>query len=327
MVHMSMHISRLLCAGFLMAGVGFAGAQSAASYPNKPVRIIVPFGPGGAVTTVITALGDRVSKELGQNFINDYRPGADTALGIGIAAKATADGYTLLEATSSYVVNHWLNPDLPFDSIKDLTPITMMARSNYVLVVHTSVPNTLKDFISYAKANPGKLNMGYVGSVALVNFQLFMNVAGIKFTPVPYKAGPLAAAALLNGEHVGNITGLAPFEAFIRAGRLKALAVTGDKRSPVLPDVPTFAEAGLKEFNTYNWFALLAPGKTPKDIIRKLNAQFRKAQEAPEAISMLAKVNVETFPTTVEEAEKFIRAEAALYGKLVKESGLKAGGN
>ena len=316
----------LVCAGFL-AAAGSAGAQSAAGYPNKPVRVIIPFTAGGAVTTVMSALGDRVGKELGQNFIADYRPGGDTILGVSAVATSAPDGYTLAEATSSYLVNYWLHPDLPVNYLRDLTPVAMLARSNYVLAVHPSVPGTLKEFIAYAKANPAKMNMAYFGSVALLNWHMFMNASGVKVTAISYKGSAQAATDLLSGQVVANIGGLAAVQSLVKAGKLKAIAVTGDKRSAVLPEVPTFAEAGLKDFNPYNWFVLLAPAKTPRDIVDKLNGQFRRAQQAPEAIDMLDKINVEVFPTTVGEAEQYIRSQAAQYGKIIKEAAIKAESN
>src|SRR4051812_24242169 len=155
-----------------------AGAQSAASYPNKPVRVIIPFAPGGAVTPVITVLGEKVSKETGQNFLQDYRPGGDTVVGVGAAAKSPPDGYTLLLATSSYLANHFMTPNLPFDTLNDLAPVAMLGRSTYVLVVHPPVANTLGEFLAKAKARPGDYDAAYVGSVALLNLQIFLRAAG-----------------------------------------------------------------------------------------------------------------------------------------------------
>ena len=327
MVKLSKQVAHLLCAGILLAAAGSAGAQSAAGYPNKPVRVIIPYAVGGAITTVMNVLGDKVGKEAGQNFLADYRPGGDTVVGVGAAAKAAPDGYTLLMATSSYLVNHFLSPNLPFDTLKDIAPIAMTGRSANLLMVNPAVASTLKEFIANAKANPGKLNMAYAGSVALVYYAHFMNVAGIKFIPISYKAGPAAVTAVAAGEVAGAIFAAAPAQALIKAGKLKGLAITGDARSAVLPEVPTFAEAGLKEFNSYSWFALLAPSKTPRDIIEKLNGQFRRAQQAPDAINALNTANIDTFIATVDETENFIRAEAAQMGKVIKEAGIKLESN
>lgn len=301
-------------------------AQSATNYPSKPVRVIIPFAPGGAITNVMTVLGERVSKETGQNFLADYRPGADSAVGVGIAAKSNPDGYTLLMATSSYLVNHYLGEKLPFDTLKDIAPVAMTGRSNTLLMVNPSVASTIKDFIAFARARPGEVNMAYAGSVALVWYQHFMKVAGIKFVPISYKGGPLSAAAVASGEAHGAIFGVAAVLSLVKAGKLKGLAITGDARSSVLPDVPTFAEVGLKDFNFYTWFALLAPSNTPRAIVDKLNEQFRRAQQSPEAIKMLGNANIDTFVATVGETEKFVRAEAAQIGRVIKESGIKAGG-
>ncbi len=318
------HLSQLLCAGLLIAAASSVGAQSAATYPNRPVRVIVPFTAGGAVSTIVNLLGDRFAKETGQPMIADYRPGGDTVVGFGIAAKATPDGYTLLEGTSSYMSNHWMIPDLPFDSLKDLTPVAMLGTSSYVLTINPSIANSLSEFISRAKTRPGELNFAYTGSVAILSGQLFMKAAGIKMQLISYKGTALLTAAVVGGEAVGSITGLTTVQPLITAGRLRALAVTGDKRMGPLPDVPTFAEAGLKDFTPTNWFVLLAPAKTPRDIIVKMNTIVRKAQQSPDMIRTLSNANIDIYSTSVAEAQKFIQSEAAVYGKVIKESGIKA---
>ena len=311
-----------LAVSLLALTMGAACAQSAASYPNKPVRVIIPFAPGTSLTTIMTALADRVAKEMGQNFLADYRPGGDTAVGVGAAARSAPDGYTLLQATSSYVVNNWLNPDLPYDAMKDLTPAAMLGKTGFVLVANPAAPNTLKEFIAYAKANPGRLNMSYAASGGLLNFYMLMNAAGIEFVPVSYAGAPQAVSSVLSGDTTGTLTTAGNVTSLVSAGKLKALAVTGDKRSRSFPNAPTFVEAGVKDFNPTNWFVLLAPARTPKDILEKLNAQFRKAQQAPEAIDMLEKVNIDMFSASVDEAERFVRSESAVYGKAVKDSGM-----
>ena len=321
-------IARLLCTGILMAVASAAGAQSAAGYPNKPVRLILPYAVGGGTAPVTNLLPDRFRRDTGQNFILDNRPGGDGVVGINSAAKAAPDGYTLVGSTVSIIVNYWLRPDLPYHTLKDLTPVVSMSRSESVLAVHPSFPaNDLKEFIGYARANPGKVNVANVSASGALNYQMFMNVTGTKLTTINYKGGGQALIELLGGQVPVYIAGIGNVQSFIRAGKLKGFGISGDKRSPVLPDVPTFAEAGLKEFDTGNWFMLFAPSKTPKAIVEKLNAQMRKIMQEPEVISMLAQQSLAPYPMTVAQGEKFIRTEAARIGKLVKDAGLKPGEN
>jgi tripartite-type tricarboxylate transporter receptor subunit TctC len=313
-----------LYASLLMTMAGLTCAQSASNYPMKPVRVVIPSAPGTAFTLTMTALGDRMGHELGQNFLADYRPGAETVLGVGIAAKAAPDGYTLLQVTTSYLVNYWLNPRLPFDSLKDLTPVAMLGRTSFILAVQPTSASSLKDFISHVKANPGQINMAYSSSGGLLNFHMLMNAANIKFVPINYKGAPASVTSVIAGDTYGTLTTAGNLVSYINAGKLRALAVTGDKRNALLPDTPTFAEAGLKQFNPTNWFALLAPSRTPREIIQKLNVEVRRAQQSPEAVSLLERVNIDVFSMTVDQAEKFIRSEAAVYGKAIKDAGIKA---
>jgi tripartite-type tricarboxylate transporter receptor subunit TctC len=209
MVKLSRPIPRLLCTGFLMAVAGSAGAQSAADYPHKPVRLILPYAPGGGTAPVTNILPEKFSKDLGQNFILDNRPGGDGVIGINAAAKANPDGYTLLGSTVTIIVNYWLRPDLPYNTLKDFTPVAALSRSESVLTVHPSFPaNDLTEFISYARANPGKVNVASVSASGVLNYQRFMNVTGTKLTSVNYKGGGQALIDLLGGHVPVYIAGV-----------------------------------------------------------------------------------------------------------------------
>jgi tripartite-type tricarboxylate transporter receptor subunit TctC len=281
---------------------------------------------GGGTAPVTNLLPERFSRDFGQNLIVDNRPGGDGVIGINAAAKAAPDGYTLLGSTVTIIVNYWLHPDLPYNTLKDFTPVSTLSRAESVLAVHASFPaNDLKEFISYARANPGKVDVASVSASNVLNYQRFMNVTGTRLTTVNYKGGGQALVDLLGGHVPVYIAGVGNVQSFIRAGKLKGLAISGDKRSPVLPDVPTFPEAGLKDFDTNNWFMLFAPSKTPRDIIEKLNAELRRIMEAPDVAGALAKQSLTPYLTTVSQSEKFVRAEADRIGKLIKDSGLKAG--
>ena len=316
---------RLLGAGLLAMLAGPVGAQSAAGYPNKPVRIIVPFAAGGSITPVMQMFSDRFRQELGQNFLLDYRPGGDTAVGMAAAAKAAPDGYTLVMNSSGYIVNHWLMPDLPYDTIKDFTPISTLTRSDLILVANPSVARSLKEFISYAKANPGKVNLSSGSAIGVLSYQSLMNVTGTKLTVVNYKGGPQPVSDVIAGHVNGTLTGVPNVEQFVKTGKLVGLAISGNRRNTALPDVPTFAEAGLKDYEAYNWWVLLAPAQTPRPIVEKMNAQVRSALDTPELLGALTKVGLYPNPATLAQADAFIRAEVERLGRLVKDSGLKNG--
>lgn len=318
-------IAQWFCVGLAMLAGESSLAQPAA-YPNKSVRIIIPFAPGSASTPTVALYADKFGKEMGQVFISDHRPGGDTIVGTEAAAKANGDGYTLLAVSSAILVNHWLRKDLSYNALRDLAPISTLSRSDSALAIHPSVPaNDLKEFIAYAKANPGKLNMISTAPAAYLHYQRLTNLTGAKFTIVNYKGGGPAMTDLLSGNVQGFITNISQLQGFIRAGKLRGLGVGGDKRSSAAPEVPTFAEGGLKDYDPGNWLALFAPIKTPRNIIEKLNAEVRKAQESSDVSGALVKQGVTPRYMTVAQAESFFRTEAERFGKLIKDSGLKAG--
>src|SRR3954454_10954480 len=250
-------------------------AAAVGQYPTKPIHLIVPFPPGGGNDTVARAIAQQISPELGQPVVIDNRPGAGGSVGAELAAKAPADGYTLfLAGVGSHAVNPNLHRKLPYDAIKDFTPITLIASAPSVLVVNPSVPaRTVAEFTAYARANPGKLNYASNGngSAAQLAAAMYEWMAGVKMVHVPYKGIAPAMTDLLSGVvqlMFGTIVALVPH---IQAGKLRALAVTSVKRSALLPEVPTLAESGLPEYEAGSWYGILAPAGTPPDIIAKLN--------------------------------------------------------
>ena len=320
-------VLRLLGAGILVVAPHWASAQSAASYPNKPVRIIVPFSPGGAPSVLMGILNERFSKDLGQNFIVDNRIGSEGVIGTTAAARAVPDGYTLLGTTAPIVINHWMYPDRSYDTLKDFAMIATLARQDFVLAIHPSVPaKTLKEFIAYAKANPGLLNAGSISTSSILNYQRVMNATDTKLTVINYKDnGPLFIDLLKGTTHI-YMSGIGGLQSHITSGKLRGLGTTGEKRSSGIPDVPTFAEAGLANFNAFNWVALLAPAKAPRDIIEKMNAQARRTLESPEVISALRARDFEPYFSTSAQADNFLRTEIERFGELIKAAGLKPGG-
>jgi len=302
-------------------------AQTAANYPNKPVRIILPYAPGGSTTAVTRIFTNKFSEGWGQNVILENMGGGNTIIGSQAMVRAPADGYTLLTVTSTHVINPWLQEKLPYDTMKDFAAVSTLTRSDYMLTAHPSFPaNNIKEFIAYAKANPGKVNTATVGLGTvqhLVN-ELLMDAAGIRMTVVPYKGGGPATTDLLGGQIQVSINNLVNFAAHVKAGKLKGIAISGEKRNPVLPDVQTFAEGGLKNYVANNWFAILAPAATPKDIINKLNAEIAKAQASPDVRDLLAKQGIDPFPSTVAQTEALIRSDHERFGKIIKEKNIKA---
>jgi len=319
-----------LCAAALAAMAAVtttAIAQSASSYPNKPVRVILPYAPGGSTTAVTRIFTNKFSEVWGQNVILDNMGGGNTIIGSQAMVRAPADGYTLLTVTSTHTINPWLQDKLPYDTMKDFAAISTLTRSDYMLTAHPSFPaNNLKEFIAYAKANPGKVNTATVGLGTvqhLVN-ELLMDAAGIKMTVVPYKGGGPATTDLLGGQIQVSINNLVNFAAHVKAGKLKGIAISAEKRNPVLPDVQTFAEGGLKNYVANNWFAMLAPAGTPKDIIAKLNAEIAKAQASNDVKDLLSRQGIDPFPSTVAQTEALIRADHERFGKIIKEKNIKA---
>jgi tripartite-type tricarboxylate transporter receptor subunit TctC len=314
---------RILCASLLIAVAGSASAQSAASYPSKPVRVIVPLAPGGAVSTVARIYADRLGKELGKTFIVDHRAGGDTVVGTAAAAAAAPDGYTLLVVSPAFAVNQTLYPDRGYDSLKDFAPVAGLVQTSWLLVTNPKVPaNNLKEFVAYSKANKDKVNLNNASSIGTLMIQQLDDVTGFKFTVVNYKGQSPATTDLVSGVVQATLTTATNVEEFVKAGKLKVIATAGEKRNPLFPNVPTFAEQGYPGFVATSWYALLAPAKTPPEIVEKVNAAVRKLQADPELKGLLGKLGFEPYPTTVAEIQNVIPSEIDRYGKLVKKTGL-----
>jgi tripartite-type tricarboxylate transporter receptor subunit TctC len=301
-------------------------AQQAKDYPTRSVRMVVPFAPGGSNDIMARLLGQKLTETFGQQFIVDNRPGASGIIGTEIAAKATPDGQTLLVMSLTLAVNPSLHRKLPYDTEKDLAPITVIAAAPLMLVVHPSLPvKSTQEFIAYAKANPGKLNFGSggPGSTPHLAGELLKTMAGIQMTHVPFKGGGPALSALVGGEiqlMLENIPSTLPY---VQSGRLRALAVTSRKRSPMVTDLPTLDESGVKGYELVGWNGLFAPGGTPKAVITKLYDASVKALEQPDVKKRLAAMGAEAGGNSPEEFRKFIRAEIAKWAKVVKASGMK----
>ncbi|HZN46877.1 MAG TPA: tripartite tricarboxylate transporter substrate binding protein [Ramlibacter sp.] len=313
----------------LLSSLAAAVAAPAAWSQARPIRLIVPYGAGGPIDVTARLLAERVKDSLGTVIIEN-RPGGGGNIGADLVAKAAPDGTTIgISAVATHAINPWLFSKMPYDAVKDFAPITQMVRVPNVLVVNAETAarlkiNTLADLIAYAKANPAKLNYGSGGngSAGHLAGEMFKRDAGIFAVHIPYNGGNPAQLALLSGQVDFNFDNLATAAANIRAGKLKALAVTTLKRSPSLPEVPPVADT-LKDFSIDTWWGLVAPAGTPRETVQKLNQAFVTALNSAEAKTRFSGLMAEPVPTTPEEFGAFMRSELAKYEKVVKASGAK----
>jgi tripartite-type tricarboxylate transporter receptor subunit TctC len=304
---------------------GLATVAAAQSYPAKAVRIICPFPSGGASDVTIRIVAERLTMAMGEPFVIDNRSGAGGNLGTEIAAKAPPDGYTLLLGTSgTHGINKTLYRTLPFDPEADFAPIALYTIIPNILVVNKNFPAlNVKEFVAYAKANPGKVHYGSIGngsSQHLAGAQFEM-VTGVQLVHIPYRGAPQGIADLLSGQIEAMFQLLPNIAEQVRAGEVKALAVTSAKRSSALPNVPTMAEAGVANYETAGWFGLLAPAKTPPAIVDKLNHEIVIAMKNPELRARFAELGAEPVSTTPAEFAKFIHEELQHWATIVKASG------
>ena len=312
-----------------LAGLALAACTGAFAQATKPIRLIVPYAPGGPLDVTARALAEQVKDSLG-TVIVENKPGAGGNIGSDYVAKATPDGSVIgLAAVATHAINPWLFSKMPYDAAKDFAPITQMVRVPNVLVMNADTAarlkiNTLADLIAYAKRNPGQLNYGSGGngSAGHLAGEMFKQGAGVFAVHIPYNGANPAQLALVSGQVDFNIDNLASAAANIKAGKLKALAVTTAKRSPMLPGVPAMAET-LKGFEVDTWWGLVAPAGTPKDVIDKLNAAFTAALKSPETQQRFAMLMAEPVPTTPEQFGQLMQRERARYEPVVKRSGAK----
>jgi tripartite-type tricarboxylate transporter receptor subunit TctC len=301
-------------------------ALFAQSYPAKPIRIIAPSGAGGPVDVICRLVSQGLSEMVGQQVIVDNRVGAAGLIGTELVVKSAPDGYTLLFGFSGplAIVPH-LNPNTPYDPLKDLVAVSQVAAAPYVLIVHPSVPaSSVKQLVALAKARPGKLNFSSGGSGVGIHMagELFKATAGVRILHVPYKGAAPAMTALMAGEVDMMFNGVSPALPHIRAGRVRALAVGGDKRSPLLPELPTIAESGLA-FNTTGWYGVLAPRGTPQSIVTRLQGELVRALNTPAIKDQFSKQGVESVGSTPEQFSALIRREFDQWARVIKAAGLK----
>ena len=311
---------------FLVFALPLLGhSQSTTPYPAKPIRLIVPFAPGGGTDILARSLGQLLGASLGQQVIVDNRPGAGGVLGAEITAKAAPDGYTIMMVSSSYSVNPALYK-LSFDPIKDLTPISQVASVPFVLVAHPSVPvNNLRELIALAKAKPGQLNFASsgLGSSPHLAGAYFNMRAGTQIKHIPYKGGGPAIADVMGGHVQFLFSTVVQGIPHIKAESLKAIAIGSLNRSTALPDVPTISESGIPGYDVTNWFGILGPRDMPRQIIEKLSSEIAKHLRNPEFMARLAAEGAEPVGSSPSEFAQLISSEIEKYGRIVKETQIK----
>ena len=300
-----------------------SGSAMAQTWPGRPISLVVPFPAGGTTDVLARALGHELSKTLGQPVVVESKPGAGATLGADFVAKAKPDGYTLLMGAVHHTIATSVYKKLPYDFQKDLQPITTVALVPNVLVVNPAVPaKSVDELLALAKASPGKLSYGSNGNGTgqhLIGAQ-FESMGGVQLLHVPYKgSGPLTND-LLGGQITMSFDTITPVLAQIKAGKLRALAVTTNKRSAALPDVPTLNESGLKGFNLGTWFGVLAPAGTPKDIVSRLNSEMVKITNSPEFKQKMADIGAEPIGNTPEQMAQQIKDDTDRFAKLVKDA-------
>jgi tripartite-type tricarboxylate transporter receptor subunit TctC len=312
----------------LLAALASAWPAFAQTYPNKPVRMIVPFAPGGPVDVVARIVGQKLSDRFGQQFVIENQVGAGGNTGMGNGARAAPDGYTILFVSSSFVVNPSLYAKSTYDPYKDFIPLTVAGDIANTLIVHTSVPaQSVKELVAVMKANPGKYNNyahAGVGTTPHLSGELFRLTAGVDMVHVPFAGAGPAIQSTVAGHTPIMFTTLAPAMPFINAGKLRSLAVMASTRSPHVPDVPTMAEAGFKDQEANTFVAVLMPAGTPKPVVDPLYGEIIRALKMPDLRERFAAIGVDVVGNTPEEFAALIKAEIPKWGKVIKDANIKA---
>ena len=304
----------------------FSGALAAdQNYPNKPIRWVTPYAPGGSTSALSRLVGEKLSETFGRPVIIDNRPGANTMIGAEAVAKAAPDGYTILLGGNSQIVLALLMKP-PYDVFRDFAPVTILAKTNYILVVNPALPaNNLQEFIAYAKARPGQLNVASVssGSSQHLMGELFGILTGVKMKHIPYKGGAQGITDLMGGHVQASFSNALNVIPHIKNGRLKGLAITGEKRAVAVPQVPTYAEAGLPNYDPKNWQGILAPARTPRAIVMRLSDETAKIVAMPDISEKLVNSGMEPYHTGPEKMAAQMKADYAETARVIKTANIK----
>ena len=314
-------MKRILLAAATLAAALCAFAES---YPNRPVKIIVPFGPGGFTDVAARILQKELGPALGQAVVIENRPGAGSTIGTDAVAKAAPDGYTLAMISTAHVISPHIYKSIPYDAIKDFTPVMRLAVGPYVLAVHTSLPvRNVADLIALAKSKPGVIDFASSGNGSSQHLvgALFCSMAGVNLNHVPYKGSNQAMNDVIGGQVKVTFAGVPNVLPNVASGKLRALAVTTSTRYAEMPDVPTIAEAGVPGYDATIWLGLIAPANTPREIVQKLNADITRILSTPEAKKLMASAGVDVATSTPEQFGQLMQSELDRWGKVVRETG------
>ncbi len=321
-MHRNMTVLALAVTGTMIAGT--AGAQ--APYPNRAVRVVVPSSAGGGTDIIARIVGPKLSERLGQQIVIDNRPGAGTMIGGEAVAKSPPDGYTLLMGLSTLAINPVIYRKVPYNALTDFAPVTLVMTAPNVLVVHPSVPvKTVKELIWFAQARPGQLNYASAGAGTNPHLcmELFMSMAGVKMVHIPYKGSAPAIIDLLGGQVATMTATMLTGLPHVRSGRLRALGVTGTKRNAAAPEVPTIAEAGVPGYEAVQWYGMLAPAGTSRDIVTRLNKEMVAILQMADVKERFATDGGEAASTSPEEFGRYIKSESEKWARVAKTAGIK----
>jgi tripartite-type tricarboxylate transporter receptor subunit TctC len=309
----------------MLAAIATA-SSGAQDYPARPIRIVVPFSPGGAVDGPMRVIADAMAKSMNASVVVENKPGAGATIGADAVAKSPPDGYTLLLASQTNVISATLYKKLPYDAVEDFVPISLIGREPGVLVVNPSLPvKTFQEFVAYVKERPGKVDYASSGngSGQHLFMALLASIVGLQMNHIPYRGSGQATTDLIGGQVQAAIPGTAGMVGHIKAGKLRPLAVTGAKRSPQLPDVPTLAESGVPGYEAYVWMGLMAPKDTPAAIVERLHREVLRALATDEVKKYMASAGIEIVGSTPAEFGAFYRAEKQRWAKVIRETGAK----
>lgn len=312
----------------VLSAVAAGAAAQGVNWPTKPVKFVVPFPPGGSVDPLARVLGARLADSLGQQFIVENRPGASGSIGTAFVAKSPADGYTYVFVFDTHAVNPALIPNMPFDTVKDLAPVMLVGTAPMVIVTQPSKPYaSFDDVIRAARARPEALSVGSVGNGSLGHLAMILlqQAGGFKITHVPYKGGGPMMQDAIGGQIDLGIASVAAVSANVKGGKLRAIAVTGERRSQVLPDVPTLAERGFPGFSAYAWWGIFAPAGTPKPIVDRLDVELVKILNSPDLRKQLTEtLGMDLAASSPEALERFLLGEIGRWGKVVRDNNVRA---
>lgn len=320
--------ARALLRGLLLAALVLAAqAVHAQAYPSRPIRLVVPFPPGGSADILGRALGQKLGERLGQSVVVENRPGAGTAIAAELVAKAAPDGYTLMLGTvSSHAINPALNPKLPFDPLRDFTPVAPVAAIPFALLVHPSVPaRTVPELVGYARSKPGKLDYSSAGSGTSNHLagELFESMTGTHMVHIPYRGSAPALQDLIAGRVAVMFDLVLTAAPHVRSGAVRGLAVTGTKRSAALPELPTIAESGLPGYDVTAWFGVFGPAGLPRPVVDRLNAEIARALAAPDLQRRLVSQGADTLTGSPDEFAAYLKSETVKWAKVVRDAGVR----